>query len=104
MKKDRMTKAGHHRRKRKQSVVISVDDVAVTDVEDENKSAGTPRSLAGDAVHWDDDDPRWGNPPTVGKPTIVNAKFLIAQLQDLDTGWGVKLLPPQNVPISVSVR
>ncbi len=79
-----MTKDGNSRRNRKQTAVISVDDV-----EDENKS-GTPRSLSGDAVHWDDDDPRWGNPPTVGKPTIVNANFLIAQLQDLDTGWGVK--------------
>ena len=98
MKEDRMTKAGNRRRTRKQTAVISVDDVAVTDVEDETKS-GTPRSLAGDAVHWDDDDPRWGNPPTVGKPTIVKAKFLIAQLQDLDTGWGEKLLPPQNIPI-----
>ena len=40
------------------------------------------------AVNWSDDDPRWGNPPTVGRPTIVHAKFLIGQLQDLDTVRG----------------
>ena len=39
-------------------------------------------------VNWPDDDRRWGNPPTVGRPTIVHAKFLIGQLQDLDTVRG----------------
>ena len=39
-------------------------------------------------VDWPDDDPRWGNPPTIGSPTIIHAKFLIGQLQDLDTVRG----------------
>ena len=39
-------------------------------------------------VDWSNDDPRWGNPPTVGRPTIVESKFLIWQLEDLDTVRG----------------
>ena len=41
-----------------------------------------------DPVDWSDDDPRWGNPPTIGSPTVVNANFVIGQLQDLDTVRG----------------
>ena len=42
----------------------------------------------GGPVDWPDNDPRWGNPPTVGRPTVVHAKFLIDQLQDLCTVRG----------------
>ena len=41
-----------------------------------------------DPVDWSDDDPRWGNPPTNGSPTVVRAEFLTGQLQDLDTVRG----------------
>ena len=36
-------------------------------------------------VDWKDDNPRWSNPPSVGRPTVVAGKFLIDKLQDLDT-------------------
>ena len=39
-------------------------------------------------VNWPDDDPRWGSPPIVGRPTVVLAFFQIGQLQDLDTVRG----------------
>ena len=37
---------------------------------------------------WKDEDPRWGNPPTICSPTVIHATFHIAQLQDLDTVRG----------------
>mgnify|MGYP003326218272 CR=1 FL=1 len=66
--------------------VISHNDVSVMDVEEKNyndEENGNERP-----EDWDDDDGRWGRPPTVGKPTIVNCKIMIAQLQDLDTVRG----------------
>ena len=86
-----MTKVGHRKHHRKQLVkdveaVISHNDVSVMDVEEENyndEENGNERP-----EDWDDDDGRWGRPPTVGKPTIVNCKIMIAQLQDLDTVRG----------------
>ena len=87
-----MTKAGHHKRHRKQTTAISVTDVSVTDIEEdesyENTESPDTRSIAGGPEDWEDDDPRWGNPPTLAKPTIVSAKLMIAQLQDMDTVRG----------------
>ena len=87
-----MSKAGHHKRRRKQTAVISVTDVSVMDMEEdesyEHTESPDSRSIAGGPEDWEDDDPRWGNPPTLGKPTIVSAKLMIAQLQDMDTVRG----------------
>ena len=87
-----MTRVGHKKHHRKHAVkdveaVVSLDDVSVKDVEEEvyDSDDEDKREKPED---WEDDDARWGNPPTVGKPTIVNAKILVGQLQDLDTVRG----------------
>ena len=84
-----MTKVGHRKHHRKHFVkdveaVVSLDDISVRDVEQENEDEDAKQR----PEDWDDDDGRWGSPPTVGKPTIVNCKILVAQLQDLDTVRG----------------
>ena len=66
--------------------VAALDDISVKDVEEENYDED--ENAKERPVDWDDEDRRWGSPPTVGKPTIVNCNILIAQLQDLDTVRG----------------
>ena len=67
--------------------MVSIDDVSVKDVEEEVYDSDDEERKE-KPEDWEDDDARWGNPPTVGKPTIVNAKILVGQLQDLDTVRG----------------
>ena len=84
-------KVGHRKHHKKHFVkdveaVISRNDVSVMDIVEKNYDEdeyGNERS-----EDWDDNDRRWGRPPTVGKPTIVKCKILITQLQDMDTVRG----------------
>ena len=82
-----MTKVGH-RKHRKRSTAVHVEDVWVEDVDADIYEEKSAEPVCGSAEDWDDDDGRWGSPPTVGKPTIVTAKILIGQLQDMDTVRG----------------
>ena len=87
-----MTKVGHKKHHRRHHVkdveaVVSFDEVSMRDVDDENYLE-EDKDAKDRPEDWDDDDGRWGSPPTIGKPTIVNCKILIAQLQDLDTVRG----------------
>ena len=66
--------------------VVSLDDISVKDVEEENYEDDEDAKQRPE--DWDDDDRRWGSSPTVGKPTIVTCNIVIAQLQDLDTVRG----------------
>ena len=80
-----MTKPGR-RKQRKRSTVLHVEDVseedmAVTDA----KNTWCPEGKGED---WDDEDGKWGSPPSIGKPTLVRVKMLIGHLQDLDTVRG----------------
>ena len=79
---------GQRKRHRKHDVeaVVSLDDISVKDVEEENYEDDEDAKQRPE--DWDDDDRRWGSSPTVGKPTIVRCNILIAQLQDLDTVRG----------------
>ena len=75
-----MTKVGH-RKHHRQHVVKDVEAVVSIDEEENYDEDEDAKERPED---WDDNDGRWGSPPTVGKPTIVNCKILIAQLQDLE--------------------
>ena len=67
--------------------VISRNDVSVVDFEEENYEENKDGNEE-QPEKWDNDDGRWGRPPTVGKPTIVSCSISIAQLQDMDTVRG----------------
>ena len=75
--------------------VKSTETIEVKDLEVEKEDVKIPKEESEKdkccelgPVDWPDDDPRWGNPPTIGRPTVIHAKFLIGQLQDLDTVRG----------------
>ena len=57
----------------------------LSDVEEHGSVRSVERSLK---VGWADEDARWGNPPCLPEPTIVNTVVDIVHLQDMDTVRG----------------
>ena len=86
-----MPKIGHKKHHKKHpDVIIQIDNTSLEDEKENTYDIEQDSSPAdGGAEDWEDDDPRWGNPPIIGTPTIVNVKILINQLQDLDTVRGM---------------
>ena len=77
------------RKKHRKNTVISVEDVSIEDVEGEKTNVEkNSLTVVCKTEDWNDEDARWGRPPTVGRSTIVTVKILIGQLQDLDTVRG----------------
>ena len=60
------------RKKHKRNTVISVDDVSIEDVEGETTNVEkNSLTVVCKTEDWNDEDARWGRPPTVGRPTIL---------------------------------
>ena len=82
-----MTKPGRRKHRKRSTVLhvedVSEDDTAVADV----KKSWCPAGY-GQGEDWDNEDGKWGSPPSIGKPTLVRVKLLIGHLQDLDTVRG----------------
>ena len=84
-----MVKEGHRKHHRKHTSLAAPDHVSIEDVEMEDDSDVKEGSNEkGQAVDWDNEDARWGNPPTIHRPTIVKMRVKLSQVEDLDTVRG----------------
>ena len=84
-----MVKVGHRKQYRKHTALPAPDHVFIEDVEKEDDyDINGGFNEKGPTVDWDNEDARWGNPPTINKPTIVKMRVKIDQLEDLDTVRG----------------